>query len=83
MQGRFGDPIDELAFIAVSSPTLHLAERMIFSCEHGGSDAEIPFDWLLAEVTGKRGAYEFILTDAARCRNCLHSMTEKTLVKPL
>jgi len=45
-------------------------------------DAEIPFDWILAQVTGKRGSYEFILTDVARCPNCKHRVTEKTQVEP-
>jgi hypothetical protein len=45
-------------------------------------DAEIPFDWILAEVMGKRGPYEFILSEPARCPNCKHEITEKTLVEP-
>jgi len=43
-------------------------------------DSEIPFDWLLTELTGKRGPYEFILSELARCPNCKHLVTEKTLV---
>ena len=32
------------------------------SCEHcHPDDAEIPFDWLLAEVTGRRSAVEFVV----------------------
>ena len=46
------------------------------------ADAEIPFDWLLAEVTGRRGPVEFVLTEPARCPNCKHEITEKTLVVP-
>src|SRR2546427_7787665 len=30
------------------------------------SDAEIPFDWILAGITGKRGRYDFLLTEQAR-----------------
>jgi hypothetical protein len=44
--------------------------------------AEIPFDWILAEVTGKRGPYEFILSEPARCPNCKAEISEKTLVEP-
>ena len=33
-------------------------------------DAEIPFDWALAEVTGKHGKCDFVLTETARCPNC-------------
>ena len=42
----------------------------------------IPFDSLLAEVTGKRGPYEFMLSEPAGCPNCKHEVTEKTLVEP-
>jgi len=38
--------------------------------------------WLLTEVTGKRGPYEFILGELARCPNCKHEINEKTLVEP-
>ena len=59
------------------------AEQQIESCEHcHPADAEIPFDWLLAEETGRRVAVEFVLTEPARCPNCKHEITEKTLVEP-
>ena len=59
------------------------AEQEIESCEncHPG-DAEIPFDWILAGLTGKRGSYEFMMTEPARCPNCKHAITEKTLIEP-
>jgi hypothetical protein len=44
-------------------------------------DAEIPFDWVLAQVTGKRGRYDFILSETVRCPNCRYAITEKTLVE--
>jgi len=62
---------------------LQRAEQQIESCEHcHPADAEIPFDWLLAGVTGNRGPYEFILGELARCPNYKHEITEKTLVEP-
>src|SRR5262245_1482472 len=62
---------------------LYKAEQRIDSCEHcHPQDAEIPFDWILAEVTGKRGAFEFILSEPARCPNCKQLITEKTLIEP-
>jgi hypothetical protein len=40
--------------------------KKIESCEHcHPDDAEILFDWLLAEVTGKRGPYDFVLSEPA------------------
>jgi hypothetical protein len=33
-------------------------------------------------VIGKRGPYEFMLSEPARCPNCKHTITEKTLIEP-
>ncbi len=72
-----------IRLVTVDSAIAKKAEQQIESCEHcHPSDAEIPFDWILAEVTGKRGPYEFMLTVPARCPNCKHEITEKTLVEP-
>ena len=72
-----------IALVTIDSTIAKQAEQQIESCEHcHPSDAEIPFDWILAEVTGKRGPYEFMLTVPARCPNCKHEITEKTLVEP-
>ncbi|HZN01045.1 MAG TPA: hypothetical protein VFB70_16690, partial [Pyrinomonadaceae bacterium] len=53
-----------IELVTVDSAIVKNVERRIESCEvcHP-ADAEIPFDWLLAEVTGKRGPYEFILSE--------------------
>jgi hypothetical protein len=40
------------------------------------------FDSILADVIGKRGAVEFVLTGTARCPNCKAEVSEKTLVEP-
>jgi hypothetical protein len=72
-----------IELITVDSPRVKKAEQRIESCEHcHPDDAEIPFDWVLADVTGKRGAYEFMLSEPARCPNCRHIITEKTLIEP-
>jgi hypothetical protein len=76
-----GRPSIEL--VTIDSAVAKKAEQQIESCEHcHPDDAEIPFDWILAEVTGRRGAVEFVLTETARCPNCQHGITEKTLVEP-
>jgi hypothetical protein len=84
-----GFDVDELLarpgieLITVDPETVRKAQQQIESCEHcKPDDAEIPFDWLLAEVTGKKGAYEFVLSEPARCPNCRRGVTEKTLVEP-
>jgi hypothetical protein len=72
-----------IELVTVDPATAKEAEQQIESCEHcHPADAEVPFDWLLVEVTGKRGAYEFMLSEPVRCPNCKHEITEKTLVEP-
>ena len=59
------------------------AEGQIESCEYcHPDDAEIPFDWILGEVTGREGRVDFLLTETAHCPNCRQVVTEKTLVEP-
>jgi len=87
LQGGFdGDELlarPSIELVTVDFAIVNDVERQIESCEHCHSDdAEIPFDWLSAEVTGKRGPYEFILGELARCPICKHEITEKTLVEP-
>jgi hypothetical protein len=73
----------DIEFITVDPATTEEAEQLIESCEYcHPDDAEIPFDWILADVAGKRGAYEFMLGEPARCPNCKHTITEKTLIEP-
>jgi hypothetical protein len=58
-----------IELIAVDAETIHKAERLMESCEQCHlDDAAIPFDWLLAEVTGKHGKYDFALTALAAIR---------------
>src|SRR5215813_2692232 len=65
-----------IELVTVDSVIAKKAEQQIESCEHcHPANAEIPFDWLLAEVTGKRGPYEFMLSEPARCPNCKHIST--------
>jgi hypothetical protein len=72
-----------IELVTVDSAIVKNVEQQIESCEHcHPTDAEIPFHWLLAEVTGRRGAVEFVLIELARCPNRKHEITEKTLVEP-
>ena len=83
MDDLFDVSLQQIQLIAIGPNTLRRAEREIVFCEHcQPNDSEIPFDWLLMEVTGKRGPYEFMLTEPARCPNCKHEITEKTLIEP-
>jgi hypothetical protein len=72
-----------IKLVPIDAATAQEAEQQIESCEHcHPADAEMPFDCLLAEVTGKGGEYEFLLSEPARCPNCKQPITEKTLVEP-
>src|SRR5215813_3424819 len=72
-----------IELVIVDSAIAKKAEQQIESCEHcHPDDADIPFDWLLADVTGKRGPYEFVLSEPARGPNCKQPITEKTPVEP-
>jgi hypothetical protein len=80
----FDPPPDELQLIVISAATVEAALQMVLSCEQCcPDDAQIPFDWILDTVTGRSGATtDYILVESARCPNCKHEITEKTLVEP-
>src|SRR5262249_4298716 len=72
-----------IELVPVDADVIRRAEQEIESCKHcHPDDAEIPFDWILRELTGKHGPCEFMLTEPARCPNCGQPITEKTLVEP-
>jgi hypothetical protein len=72
-----------IQLVSVDTATSLKAQQQIESCEHCHPDeADIPFDWLLAEVTGKHGPFEFVLSEPVRCPNCGREIAEKTLVEP-
>jgi uncharacterized protein with PIN domain len=69
-----------IQLITVDAEVIRRAEKEIESCEHcHPDDAQILFDWILRDITGKDGPYEFMLTEAARCPTCKHRVTKKTL----
>jgi hypothetical protein len=58
MDDLFDVSLQQIQLIAIGPNTLRRAEREIVFCEHcNPNDSEIPFDWLLTEVTGKRGLH--------------------------
>ena len=44
------------------------------------AEAEIPFDWLLQDVTDAPEMTDFLMAAPGRCPNCRRAITEKTLV---
>ncbi len=71
-----------ITLIAVSKATLLKAQERILGCEECSVEAEIPFDWVLDDVTGYDGAeVDYLLSEVARCPRCLVEVMEKTLVE--
>jgi len=68
--------------VALSASTIRRAQEAISSCEACNNDAEMPFDWILDEVTGRDGSStDYFLTEPAKCPRCGGSVIEKTLVE--
>ena len=69
--------------VAVEPSVIRQAESKIAGCERCREDeADHPFDFILADLLSKHGAFEFMLTGTAHCPNCKAELTEKTLVEP-
>ncbi len=69
--------------MTVSPEQVRAAERKIAGCEHcHPDDSELPFDWLLGEVTGRPGMVDLVMAETARCPSCRKEISEKTLVEP-
>ncbi len=67
-----------ITLIAVPRATLLRAQSRILGCEACSEDAEIPFDWILDDVTGYDGSeVDYVLSEPAKCPG----VTEKTLVE--
>ncbi len=57
-----------ITLIAINKATLLRAQSLILGCEACSPEAEIPFDWLLDDVTGFSGSeVDYVLSEAARC----------------
>ena len=68
--------------VTVGAAQIREAASRIDGCEHCRLDeAEIPFDWILSEVTGRSGMVDFLMTEPAKCPRCFREVTEKTLVE--
>src|SRR5215472_14021382 len=53
-----------IELIAVDGKTIEEAVARIAGCEAcRGEEAQIPFDWIMADVLDKEGPFEFLLTE--------------------
>ena len=81
MSSDFFDPTPEI--VLVDAATLHEAESFIESCEYCNPAAGIPFDYILDRITGSDPTVtDYVLAQPAKCPNCRHDVTEKTLAEP-
>ena len=68
--------------VVLGASTILRAQDSISSCESCNTEAELPFDWILDEVTGRDGSNtDYFLTEPARCPRCGSNIIEKTLVE--
>ena len=42
---------------------------------------QLPFDWILSQVTSRSGMMDFMMVETAKCPNCKREIGEKTLVE--
>ena len=69
--------------VTVSPEQVRDAEQKIEGCEHcHPDDSELPFDWVLQQVTGRGGMVDFVMVETARYPNCRKEISENTLVEP-
>jgi hypothetical protein len=72
----------DIHILALGAVTIRRAQDAISSCEACNKDAELPFDWILDEVTGRDGSTtDYFLTEPAKCPRCGSVIIEKTLVE--
>jgi hypothetical protein len=75
-------PQINIHIVVLGTATIRRAQEAISSCEACNDDAELPFDWILDEVTGRDGSTtDYFLTEPVRCPRCGSSVIEKTLVE--
>ena len=70
----------ECALLPVSPEQAEVAKLEVSGCENCSADAQIPFDWVLADIMGRPGMFEFVLAEPVKCPLCHADVTEKTLV---
>jgi hypothetical protein len=70
--------------IITADPTvIRNAELRVAGCERcRGVEADHLFDSILADVSAKHGAFEFVMSEPGHCPNCRVELSEKSLVEP-
>ena len=72
------------SLVVVSRPTILKAQAEISSCEACSEGADILFDCIVDEVTGRDAVTtDYFLSEPAKCPNCYGQVFEDTLVEPV
>lgn len=72
----------DVHILALGAATIRRAQDAITSCESCNQNAELPFDWILDEVTGCDGSTtDYFLTEPVKCPRCSSEIIEQTLVE--
>jgi hypothetical protein len=72
-----------ITLINIEARSIREAESRITGCERCRPEqSEQLFDLILAEVLDRRGPFEFVMSEPARCPSCRGVISEKTLVEP-
>jgi hypothetical protein len=68
--------------VTVGPAEIRTAESKISGCQKCRPDeADLPLNYILANVLDKRGSYEFVLTEVAHCPRCKAELSEQSLVE--
>jgi hypothetical protein len=64
-------------------PDGELLRALVQRFSNNPAGAEIPFDWILDQITGSDSTVtDYILETPGKCPNCRRQIFEKTLVEP-
>jgi hypothetical protein len=79
---NFFDPSPEQQnIVLIDAATLHKAQSVLSGCEACSDTAELPFDYILDQLTGNDPAVtDYVLERPALCLQCGAAIDEKTLV---
>src|SRR5262245_44956923 len=81
MRDFFNPPWEQTDIVLVPESVLARAERGLSSCEACATEAELPFDYVLDQMTGcDPSVTDYVLSRPGRCPRCRNIVLEKTLV---
>jgi len=78
----FSLPIDQMEVVLIDRGTVSQALKFVSRCEGCSTEAEIPFDSILDQLTARDPRVtDYLLEITPPCPSCLHPVTEKTRVQ--